>query len=68
VESALAEVTGNWLAEREVTSDLEQRRGEFRGALFKPFAGVKAIKYSLRISDYERTEFDGALIGTIFGE
>jgi iron complex outermembrane recepter protein len=54
------------VAEREVTIDMEQRRWDFRGAFFAPFGHVKAIKYSLGISDYEHTEFEGALIGTKF--
>ena len=51
------------VAEREVTIDMEQRRWDFRGAFFAPFAQVKAIKYSVGISDYEHTEFEGAEAG-----
>ncbi len=54
------------VAEPEVTIDMEQRRWDFRGAFFAPFAHVKSIKYSLGISDYEHTEFEGALPGTVF--
>ena len=54
------------VAEREVTIDMEQRRWDFRGAFFAPFAHVKAIKYSLGVSDYEHTEFEGAVAGTKF--
>lgn len=54
------------VAEREVTIDLEQRRWDFRGALFEPVAGVKSVSYSLGISDYEHTEFQGAAAGTRF--
>jgi iron complex outermembrane receptor protein len=39
------------VAEREATIDMEQRRWDFRGAFFAPFAHVKAIKYSVGISD-----------------
>jgi len=54
------------VAEREVTIDMEQRRFDFRGAFFAPFAHVKAVRYSLGVSDYEHTEFEGALVGTKF--
>lgn len=54
------------VAEREVTIDLEQRRFDARGAFFEPFTGVKSIKYSIGVSDYEHTEFEGALVGTKF--
>lgn len=54
------------VAEREVTIDMEQRRFDFRGAFFAPFAHVKAIKYNVGVSDYEHTEFEGALTGTKF--
>ena len=54
------------VAEREVTIDMEQRRWDFRGAFFEPFVGVKSISYSLGISDYEHTEFEGSFIGTRF--
>jgi len=54
------------VAEPEVTIDMEQRRWDFRGAFFAPFAGVKRIKYAVGISDYEHTEFEGAATGTRF--
>ncbi len=54
------------VAEREVTIDMEQRRFDARGAFFEPFAGVKSIRYSAGVSDYEHTEFEGALTGTKF--
>lgn len=54
------------VAEREVMIDMEQRRWDFRGAFFAPFARVKEIKYSLGVSDYEHTEFEGPLPGTKF--
>lgn len=54
------------VAERTVTIDMEQRRWDFRGAFFAPFAHVRAVKYSLGVSDYEHTEFEGALTGTKF--
>ncbi len=54
------------VAEREVTIDMEQRRWDFRGAFFEPYVGVKSISYSLGISDYEHTEFEGAFVGTRF--
>ena len=54
------------VAEREVTIDMEQRRWDFRGTFFTPFAHVLSIKYSLGISDYEHTEFVGAIVGTKF--
>lgn len=54
------------VAEPTVTIDMEQRRWDFRGAFFAPFAHVKAVKYSLGVSDYEHTEFEGALTGTKF--
>jgi iron complex outermembrane receptor protein len=54
------------VAEREVTIDMEERRWDFRGAFFAPFAHIKSIKYSLGIGDYEHTEFEGAAVGTVF--
>ncbi len=54
------------VAEREVTIDMEQRRWDFRGAFFNPAPLVRAVKYSLGISDYEHTEFEGPRTGTIF--
>jgi iron complex outermembrane receptor protein len=54
------------VAEPDVTIDMEQRRWDFRGAFFGPFAGVKAIEYRVGLSDYEHTEFEGALPGTRF--
>lgn len=54
------------VAERTVTIDAEQRRFDFRGAFFEPFAPVKSVKYSFSHSDYEHTEFEGVLTGTKF--
>ena len=54
------------VAERQVTIDMEQRRWDFRGAFFEPFAGIKSIKYSFGLSDYEHTEFEGSAVGTRF--
>lgn len=54
------------VAEPDVTIDLEQRRWDFRGAFFAPFAHLKTIKYSVGLSDYEHTEFEGAKAGTRF--
>ena len=54
------------VAERSVTIDMEERRWDFRGAFFAPFAHVKSIKYSLGVGDYEHTEFEGAAVGTVF--
>jgi iron complex outermembrane receptor protein len=54
------------VAEREVTIDAEQRRFDVRGAFFEPVAQVKSVKYSFNYSDYEHTEFEGALAGTKF--
>ena len=53
-------------AEPSVTIDLEQRRWDFRGGFTNPFAHIKAIKYSLAVSDYKHTEFEGATPGTTF--
>lgn len=54
------------VAEPDVTIDMEQRREDFRGAFFAPFAHIQSIKYSLGIADYEHTEFEGAAVGTKF--
>ncbi len=54
------------VAEPDVTIDMEQRRWDFRGAFFAPFAHVQSIKYSFGIADYEHTEFEGSAIGTKF--
>ncbi|MDB6152725.1 MAG: TonB-dependent receptor [Chthoniobacteraceae bacterium] len=54
------------VAERDVTIDMEQRRWDLRGAFIAPFSQVKAIKYSVGLSSYGHTEFEGALAGTIF--
>ena len=54
------------VAERQVTIDMEQRRWDFRGAFFEPFSGIKSIKYSFGLSDYEHTEFEGSVPGTRF--
>ncbi len=54
------------VAEPNVTIDMEQRRWDFRGAFNNPFAKIKTIKYSLAVSDYEHTEFEGVLPGTTF--
>jgi iron complex outermembrane receptor protein len=54
------------VAEREVTIDAEQRRFDVRGAFFEPIAQVKSVRYSFNYSDYEHTEFEGALTGTKF--
>ena len=53
-------------AERDVTIDMEQRRWDVKGAFYAPFAHVKAIQYTIGISDYEHTEFEGAAVGTKF--
>ena len=53
-------------AEEEVTIEMEQRRWDFQGAFFQPFAGIKAIKYRAALSDYEHTEFEGPDPGTTF--
>lgn len=54
------------VADPSVTIDMEQRRWDFRGAFFAPFALVKSVKYNLGVSDYEHTEFEGAETGTKF--
>ena len=54
------------VAEPNVTIDLEQRRFDTRGALFQPMPFVKALKFNFGVSDYEHTEFEGAVPGTRF--
>jgi iron complex outermembrane receptor protein len=54
------------VADPNVTIDMEQRRWDFRGAFFAPFALVKSVKYNLGVSDYEHTEFEGSETGTKF--
>lgn len=54
------------VAERNVTIDMEQRRWDVRGAFFRPMPYLAKVKYSVGISDYEHTEFEGALAGTRF--
>ena len=54
------------VAERQVTIDMESRRWDARGAFFSPLPGIKAVKYTFALSDYEHTEFEGAAAGTKF--
>lgn len=54
------------VAEPNVTIDMEQRRFDTRGALFQPLPGIKSLKFTLGISDYEHTEFEGSVTGTRF--
>ncbi len=53
-------------AEEAVSIDLRQRRWDIQGAFEEPFAGLKAIKYRLAVSDYEHTELEDAEAGTVF--
>lgn len=54
------------VAEPNVTIDLEQRRWDFRGEFRTPVTGIKKIRYTLGISDYKHTEFEGTTPGTTF--
>ena len=54
------------VAEREVHIDMAQRRFDARGAFFEPFAGIKTINYKFAYSNYDHTEFEGPLPGTLF--
>ncbi len=54
------------VAERDVHIDMAQRRFDARGAFFEPFAGIKAIHYKFAYSNYDHTEFEGPLPGTLF--
>jgi iron complex outermembrane receptor protein len=54
------------VAEKDVTIDLEQRRWDFRGAFLDPIPGIHKIKYTVGISDYQHTEFEQTLVGTVF--
>ena len=54
------------VAERDVHIDMAQRRFDARGAFFEPFAGIKAINYKFAYSNYDHTEFEGPLPGTLF--
>jgi iron complex outermembrane receptor protein len=54
------------VAEPSVTIDMEQRRWDFRGAFNAPLTGIRSVRYSLGISDYSHTEFEGSEAGTKF--
>jgi iron complex outermembrane receptor protein len=54
------------VAEPTVTIDMEQRRWDFRGAFNAPLPGIRSVRYSLGISDYSHTEFEGSEAGTKF--
>jgi iron complex outermembrane receptor protein len=54
------------VAEPNVRIGMNQRRWDFRGGFTEPFAHIKAIKYSLSVSDYQHTEFEDGAPGTTF--
>lgn len=54
------------VAEPDVTIDLRQRRWDARGALYEPAPWIKELDFKFGYSDYQHTEFEGALPGTDF--
>ncbi len=54
------------VAEPDVTIQLEQRRWDVRGAFNQPFQPIKAINYKFSYSNYTHTEFERAVVGTVF--
>jgi len=50
----------------DVTINMKQQRIDFAGEYKAPNAYIKSLKYKLGLSNYEHTEFEGNLVGTIF--
>ena len=46
--------------------DLAQTRYDFKGALNAPFAGIERVEFSFGHTDYQHTEFEGNVPGTLF--
>ena len=53
-------------ADELVRLDVEQERFDVKGTIFKPFAGVKQIKFKYGRNDYKHVELEGEEIGTTF--
>lgn len=54
------------VAEEEVSIQLRQRRWDLGGALTEPADWLPAVKWKFASSDYEHTEYEGAVAGTLF--
>ncbi len=53
-------------ADELVRIDVEQERFDIKGTVFKPFTGVKQIKFRYGRNDYQHVELEGTEIGTTF--
>jgi len=53
-------------ADELVRLDVEQQRFDVKGTVFKPFAGIKQIKFRYGRNDYQHVELEGGEIGTTF--
>tara|TARA_R110002167_G_scaffold365860_2_gene591696 strand:+ start:15409 stop:17571 length:2163 start_codon:yes stop_codon:yes gene_type:complete len=53
-------------ADELVRLDVEQQRFDVKGTLFKPFTGIKQIKFRYGRNDYQHVELEGEEIGTTF--
>jgi iron complex outermembrane receptor protein len=54
------------VAEKDVTIELRQVRGDFAGRLEEPVRGLRAVQWKFGLADYRHTEFEGATPGTTF--
>lgn len=52
--------------EEDVRIDMAQRRADVRGELRDPFAGFRAARVRIGLSDYEHRELEGTAVGTTF--
>lgn len=52
--------------EAAVRIDMKQTRGEIKGGLNAPFAGLESLKFDIGRTDYEHVELEGDEVGTRF--
>ena len=55
------------VGEPDVTIGLNQRRWDFRSAIYEPADWIREINFKFGYSDYSHTEFEGPDVGTVFG-
>lgn len=54
------------VAESDVTIDLRQKRLDVAGGFYDVLPKITSVKYRLGLTDYEHTEYEGTVPGTVF--